>query len=591
MKEKLEKCPLCGAKVVDAYNSITKQFYYKCENSGCHFRLPKNYTEQEVSLQGIELKAECGGCGSPLTIACGPNGLYATCLRCNYDLRPNMVYGFVFKKHANAHNPDAEQEIKELKEAYKGIIDEDYSFDDFLGTEEEVQENFHEKEIISEIFKNINREEFIKYYNKGYSINQLSQQLGVSKSEIRGAKKVLLKEGVISTYVNKNHPRASLSELENNNEKEQFTNKMEKSISIEKVPRKGSLLEVLVDFFKENMNKGMSAQTIHEKTGIKHSTLCNYLTQLRKTNTIKIVGYEGNANPYTILYALKESPLEELKTVEDEKYITPAKFFKKYAKNLAKINIQLPLFLNKLIEEQNLESFMTLAPQGLRKVYLESELLTLIKKDELDTKVTTNTSKTYSKENYFLKIGDMVLSFLRKNISTPYTIQSISKATNMNENSVSSALKLLREQNKVKIVDSDKTKMMFQITDSPLPELDLKSDKEYISLYNFYQNNKNVASSLSKFKSEVASVGLPSYKIITRRGIGDGYSIEELKKLFLNKTEIKSKEVIENADIPVKSLKTAPINHKKNFLGFVTSVFKNKNTISVETGPEELISF
>ena len=97
MKEKLEKCPLCGAKVVDAYNSITKQFYYKCENSGCHFRLPKNYTEQEVSLQGIELKAECGGCGSPLTIACGPNGLYATCLRCNYDLRPNMVYGFVFK--------------------------------------------------------------------------------------------------------------------------------------------------------------------------------------------------------------------------------------------------------------------------------------------------------------------------------------------------------------------------------------------------------------------------------------------------------------------------------------------------------------
>ena len=77
--------------------------------------------------------------------------------------------------------------------------------------------------------------------------------------------------------------------------------------------------------------------------------------------------------------------------------------------------------------------------------------------------------------------------------------------------------------------------MLFQATESPIPELDLKSNKEYISLYNFYQNNKNVASSLSKFESEVASIGLPSYKIITRRGIGNGYNIEELKKLFLNK--------------------------------------------------------
>ena len=146
----------------------------------------------------------------------------------------------------------------------------------------------------------------------------------------------------------------------------------------------------------------------------------------------------------------------------------------------------------------------------------------------------------------------------------------------------------MRNQGKVKIVGNDETRMLFQATESPIPELDLKSDKEYISLYNFYQNNKNVASSLSKFESKVASVGLPSYKIITRRGIGDGYNIKELKKLFLNKAEIKSEEVTENVEIPVKSLKTAPINHKKNFLGFVTSVFKNEKT---ELESEELISF
>ena len=577
MKDKVEICPLCGSEIVQAYNNSTKQTFYKCSNTSCHFRLGEFYTEKEVSLQGIELNTECKGCGSPLTVACGPKGLYATCLRCTYDLRPNMLGGFVYKKHANAHNVEAEKEIEELISNYVGTIDEDYSFDDFLEPKEEAIKEPIQNEVISEItseiFKNINREEFIKYYNKGYSINQLSQQLGVSKSEVRGAKRVLLKEGVISTYVNKKHPKATITELKDTQE---F-----------KTPREGSSLEKVVNFFKENINKKLNAQVIHEETGVGYSTVCNYLTQLRKTKVIKMVGYEGNTNPYVILYADKESPIPELEVVkENEKYVTSAKFFKKHTKELAKIDIQTPTFLNRLIEERNPKEYMMLTSQGLRKTYLESELLELFNPVKKESTLSTKTKKRCSKEKYFVKIGDVVLNFLKKNINKKYSIQDVAKATKINENSVSSALKVMRNHGKVKIVGNDETRMLFQVTESPIPELDLKSNKEYISLFNFYQNNKSIVSSLSKVETEVANAGLHPYKIITRRGIGYGYSIKELEKLFLNKT--KSKEIIENIDIPIEQLKTVPIVHKSNVLGFVTSMFKKKDT---SDNFEELISF
>lgn len=583
MKEKLENCPLCGAKVVDAYNSVTKQFYYKCENSECHFRLPKNYTEQEVSLQGIELKAECGGCGSPLTIACGPNSLYATCLRCDYDLRPNMVNGFIFKKHANAHNIEAEQEIKELKEAYRGVIDEDYSFDDFLGTEEELQENFHEKEIISEIFKNINREEFIKYYNKGYSINQLSQQLGVSKSEIRGAKRVLLKEGAISTYVNKSHPKATITDLN-------------KDAQITKTHREGSFLERIINFFKEHPNRKLNAQIIHEELEVGHSTVCNYLTQLRKMGTIKIVGYEGDSNPYVILYASKESPIPELETVEDDpKYITTGRFFKKYSKELTKMGLQSPTFLNIFVEKQKLKTFMILTPQGLRKTYLKSDLMHVL--DIKDIKQETS-KKILKKQNSQKTISEQILDFLnRVDMSTPYSAKEIANILHLNEATTIATIKTLREKGRMKIVGNNNTQMLFQLTESPLPELELKSSTEYMTPFNFYIKHKDKLESLHTIESKIRKADLPSYKIITRRGIGNGYSIKEMEKLISSTTETKPKEEVETtvADIPCSSIEyldDAPIiQQKSNVLGFVTSIFKKKTNSDNSDNSEELISF
>lgn len=587
MKEKLEKCPLCGSEIVYAYNNNTKQAFYKCSNTSCHFRLGEFYTEKEVSLQGIELNTGCEGCGSPLTVACGPKGLYATCLRCTYDLRPNMLGGFVYKKHANAHNVEAEKEIEELVSTYVGTIDEDYSFDDFLEPKEEIIKETIQNEVISEItseiFKNINREEFIKYYNKGYSINQLSQQLGVSKSEVRGAKRVLLKEGVISTYVNKKHPKATITEL--------------KDIQEFKTPREGSSLEKVVNFFKENTNKKLNAQVIHEETGVGYSTVCNYLTQLRKMGTIKIVGYDGNTNPYVILYADKESPLPELEITENSpKYVTTGHFFKKYSKELINIGLQSPTFLNIFVEKQKLKTFMILTPQGLRKTYLESDLTHILNIKE--TKQETPKKKILKKENCQKTMSEQIIDFLNgTDINKPYSAKEISDILHLNEATTIATIKTLREKGEMKIVGNKNTQMLFQLTKSPLPELELKSNNDYMTTFNFYNKHKDKLKSLHTLESKIRSAGLPFYKIITRRGIGNGYSIKAMEKLLSNVTEAESKEAVKtvSADIPYSStnyLDTEPIiQQKSSVLGFVTSMFKKKGTSDNSDNSEELISF
>ena len=589
MNEKLKKCPLCGSEVVFAYNNNSKQGYYKCSNTECHFRLGMNYSEKEIALQGITLNAVCGGCGSSLTIANGPKGLYATCLRCDYDTTPNMVYGFIFRKHANAHNIEAQEEIVELKKAYKGIVNEDYSFDDFLGFEEEIQEYTQEiaEETQDEASVNVDRDRFVTLYNKGYSIAQLSQALNITRSQARAVKRELLSENVISTYVKKNHPRLSIDSLENqekktSNKKQQTS---DKKITIASTPTKGSALEAVINFLKANLNKKLSARDICEKIEVKYNTVCNYLSQLRMTGVVKIVGHEGDTNPLEILYAMKESPLPELETVSDEnKYTTVAKFYDKYRKLISKSNFKTSMILNKFVENSGIKSYAFLTNQGLRKVYLISDLLQLVKNANVEEKVS---SKNMHEES----IATKILNFLNKDIQTPYSFIQISEKLKLNEGSVVGTVKTLRNKGKVKIVDNDGAKMLIQVTESPLPELDIKSSEQYVSLYNFYRNNTKKLPSIPKYESIIKEAGLESHKIITRRGIGDGYDINELKNLFLNKKGVA--EIVEDAEIPASSenyLKTVPVIQNNGILGFVTSVFK-KNTKNVTLNSDDLISF
>ena len=585
MNEKLKKCPLCGSEIVFAYNNNSKQGYYKCSNTECHFRLGMNYSEKEIALQGIALNAVCGGCGSSLTIANGPKGLYATCLRCDYDTTPNMVNGFIFRKHANAHNIEAQEEIVELKKAYKGIVNEDYSFDDFLGFEEEIQE--YTQEVQEEHSVNTNRDKFVTLYNKGYSIAQLSQALNITKSQARAIKRDLLSEGIISTYVRQKHPRLSIDFLEKQ-ENKTFNKKQQindKKITIASIPTKGSALESVVNLLKANLNKKLSARDICEKIEIKYNTVCNYLSQLRVTGVVKIVGYKGCTNPLEILYAMKESPLPELEIVDnDKKYITVSKFYDKYNKLILKSNFKTSMILNKFVENSDIKSYAFLTNQGLRKVYLISDLLQLVKNANAKEKVSSENMHEDS-------ISTKILSFLNKDIQTPYSFIQISEKLKLNEGSVVCAVKVLRNKGKIKIVGNDGARMLIQVTESPLPELDIKSSEQYVSLYNFYRNNTKKLPSIPKYESIIKESGLKSYKIITRRGIGEGYDINELKNLFLNKKGVA--EIVEDAEIPASSenyLKTVPVTQNNGILGFVTSVFK-KNTKNVTLNSDDLISF
>ena len=149
----------------------------------------------------------------------------------------------------------------------------------------------------------------------------------------------------------------------------------------------------------------------------------------------------------------------------------------------------------------------------------------------------------------------------------------------------------------MKIVGNNNTQMLFQLTESPLPELELKSSNEYMTPFNFYIKHKDKLESLHTFESKVRKANLPSCKIITRRGISNGYSIKEMEKLISSTTETKLKEAVEttDADIPCSSIEyldNAPIiQQKSNILGFVTSIFKKKTNSDNSDNSEELISF
>lgn len=582
MIQKLESCPVCGEKIVFAYNKSTKQGYYKCSNESCFFRVGMNYSEKEVSLQGIELNTECKGCENPLTIACGPKGLYATCLRCDYDLKPNMIAGFIYRKHANAHNLEAQEEIEALVREYKGIIDENYSFDD-LAEFEIIPVKEEPKNSNNNSAEEIDREAFISFYNKGYSISQLSQKFNISKAQARATKRQLLKENLISTYVNQKAPRASLNALE---EKE------DKSISA---------LDTVLNFFKDNPKRKLGVNDICKELNLKKSTVANYLTQMRKSGSIKVVDYIGDNNPLEILYAVKESSIPEANIVEDDgRYVTSNYFFEKYKESIRKEDIYSSAFLNKFIMNEGVNSALMLTDQGLRKVYLEEDIKKLFKNKIKEVEKVSSKPKEVKKLNNKAPqetLSIRILNLLRKgnNINKPFSIQEMAKLLNSNDVSITYTAKKLRENKEMKIVGNRGSQILYQVAESPLPEHDVRTGDEYTTACIFFRDNREFVSSLKSLETKIKLAKLTSYNVKTRRGIGIGYKVEDLKKLY-NKSSVESADInnnisdrkdislSESADIPSKE------TLKKDLLGFVSSIFKKKNEES-ELEENEIISF
>ena len=611
MKETLERCPLCGADIVKSFNRFTKKSFYKCSNAECHFRLGEFYTEKEVSLQGIELNTECRGCKSPLTVACGPKGLYATCLKCDYDLKPNMLGGLVFKKHANAHNIEAEKEIEELVSTYIGMVDEDYSFDDFLEPEETILEgSFKESETDeptekvdeNDLFNNVNKEEFIDYYNKGYTVNQLSIHFDITRSQARGIKKYLLSQGIINTYAKKDHD--ALTE--------------DKTIRISKEPREGSALQRVINCMKENLNTKFDIEALHSATGITESTIGNYLTQLRKTRLAKIVGYKETF-PLTILYQVAESPLEEIpyKTFE-EGYTTLGKFFRDNKASLKGISKSLtPTILRATIEKSNLISYLVMTEKGLNKGYNEQDLSAFIRKyynepeslksssEEVEcvpkkeykakgSKVTTADTKL---SKYAQSALENILKLLNKDMNKSYTSSDLSKKLGYDLTTIQIILKKLRLSNKIKVVGHVGSKILHQVTESPLPELDVyNKDNKYSTLYNFANTYNNLKISRASFMKKAEKENLTMHPILTRSGISKGYEIEELIKLadkYYQESSTKKvdKESLDNViGVQHESISDSISNNtKKGISGLLSSLFKTKEKVDVQ--PDELISF
>lgn len=137
MPKEIMKCPFCGSSVIRMKHFNTEEYWYKCtgyKDKGCHFALNEGYTSAEVYLQGETLESRCMGCGKPLTIACGPYGLYARCYECDYDLEPHEINGETIRRWANNRSPKVRSEIKKLRAEFEEELREnkDYGFDEEL---------------------------------------------------------------------------------------------------------------------------------------------------------------------------------------------------------------------------------------------------------------------------------------------------------------------------------------------------------------------------------------------------------------------------------------------------------------------------
>ncbi len=499
--EALRKCPLCGADIVLTHSNNSKQNYYKCSNSKCYFRLGMNYSEEEVSLQGIVLDTVCCGCGNPLTVVCGIKGLYATCLKCDCDTKPNMVNGFVFKKYANAHNMQAQEEIRELKENYKGIVNESYGFDDFLETEEKPKE--------------VDIEE-------------------TPNNELKGTKH---------------------------------------SESI-----RDKILAVL-----SRKNEGMDSYTIAKELNVKITSIYGYLKNLRKLGKIKAVGYSVSKNGTArALLALKESNLPEIPIIKtgDTSYTTVNNFFKKHKDIIKKSKINSPTKFLSLVESYNLNYSLSYTKQGVRRCFLEQDLLKLINADE-DNCGTNRAS--------YGDVRNGILQFFNETAGNKgYSVADIASHTKLKKSSIFAELKRMRNKGEVKIVGSENSCMLFQLASNTLPELCVSSEEGLISIPSFFKKYKKNFSSIQELKAKIEEAKIPPHNIITKKGIKVGYSIALLEGILNTEgSKMESLDTLFSAK-ERSSKEIKPL--KSSILKFISSVIPKKNK-SIKIEPEETISF
>lgn len=331
MPKEIMKCPFCGSSVIRMKHFNTEEYWYKCtgyKDKRCHFALNEGYTSAEVYLQGETLESRCMGCGKPLTIACGPYGLYARCYECDYDLEPHEINGETIDRWANNRSPKVRHEIKKLRSEFKKELKEskDYGFDEEL---------------------------------KDYDIS--------TGAIIDFSEEFLGTEGAPEDNNAKNyHDHFNLKEVYG------YTDEIA-DIELERD-------NVILQFFYSNLEKSYSARDIaqvlspqdYSPRKVIPSPFSASIRRLKSFGFLKIVDTYKNHGAIGLKYQVMKSPLKELKTTSDLENYKSLSYFsdKQCAKNKYKgiKSYYIHNYLKNYLKENLIEP--TLAIKGAKCTWL-----------------------------------------------------------------------------------------------------------------------------------------------------------------------------------------------------------------------------
>ena len=301
---------------------------------------------------------------------------------------------------------------------------------------------------------------------------------------------------------------------------------------------------------------------------------------------------EIDNRPLIILYQLKDSPLEELKTkTREDGYDSVTNFYLAHKSSSVS-----PALITKIIKKNNLEMQPVLYEKGLIKGYKIADLerlclkesnedvvqLTLpLKQSEIrrETRRKRKDSKLTRK-----RILEVLESDLNKGMSS---LEITKKIKDAGTSTIQNNLKLLKDQKKIKIVDLTEPKgpsgfcgFMYQSMKSPLPAIAItKNFNKYGSLKRFYSKYKKYAIPKEEAEEVIEKANITKVPLMLSGKVFYAYDMDDLKRVLFVKgipTDITTMEP------ETKSI----LQERKKAWNKISNFFKKK-----EKFDQEFISF
>lgn len=355
------------------------------------------------------------------------------------------------------------------------------------------------------------------------------------------------------------------------------------------------------NWFSRNKEEVFTSKDIGEKFSISFEYARNCLHALRKRNLLKIVGAKDTKNGYiTALYQSIEGPSPET-PIYKKGYISIYEFCKKKGSYTAGKH------LLEVLKKNNTEWVIASKGRGIYKGFTNSDIEAAWEEMKGLTEKPEHLNTELSEEITIDKIKNSIIKILQKDLNKPYTIDELLHNLNFKTWKVKKALKKLREERKIKVVNWNPEKnqggpvaLSYQLAESTLPKLKTTVDNSsYMTSQQFYKRKfrgKRITS-FKEIDSEIKKYITPIPLLINQRAYV-GYPVSELKKTLRGYIEGDPKPRKRNycshkkVEIPVEveaaliqtaknSSKSAsnPIQ-KKSFLSVVSSFFKREKVHS-----------